>query len=58
MSSFRHLLSLISDQGKKKKKKGNCKLISNQVIEEGCVCAMAGFADLFYMNCTYCIDKT
>lgn len=52
MNSFRHLLSSLSDTEKKKKKKSNCKVISNQVTEEGYVSAFAGFAELFYENCT------
>lgn len=51
MNSFKHLLSSLSDT-KKKKKKSNCKVISNQVTEEGYVSAFAGFAELFYENCT------
>lgn len=51
MNSFKHPLSSLSDT-KKKKKKSNCKVISNQVTEEGYVSAFAGFAELFYENCT------
>lgn len=46
MGSFKHLLSLTSDQGGVGGK-SNGKLISNQVTEEGCACAKAGIADLF-----------